>query len=80
MTRETAATKALRLLSEARVSILSVHRRRVFASVRGDEQSYDVTYTHGRWHCPCAARGPCSHLIAVRSVVDTARLGGGPDE
>jgi hypothetical protein len=70
MSRESARTKADRLLLEGRVSILDVDRDHVRALVRGEGHLYRATYAHGVWACTCAARSDqCSHLLALRRVV-----------
>lgn len=74
--RESAATKGRRLLAEGRVAVLLVHRGRVNAEVRGDS---GLTYRcrrdpHG-WSCTCPAkRDTCSHLVALRLILDLTRL------
>jgi uncharacterized Zn finger protein len=67
--RENAADKAHRYLVEGRVAVTSVAPGDVDAIVRGDGQFHTVTYRHGMWNCTCPARGACSHLLAIRSVV-----------
>lgn len=67
--RENARVKAKRLLVESRVMLRSVAPGRVNALVRGDSGCLrEVTYD-GHWFCPCPARGTCSHIMAVESVV-----------
>ena len=67
--RETAATKATRLLVEARVSVVRVDQRGAFALVKGDTSMHRVTFDGSAWSCDCAALGPCSHGIACARVV-----------
>jgi uncharacterized Zn finger protein len=75
--RESAATRARRLLIEGRVAILSVHRQRVFALVRGDSgTTHQVVFTRNHWSCTCPARTKCAHVGAVQLVVDLERLDG----
>jgi hypothetical protein len=75
--RETVALKAARLLLSGRVAVLLVHRGRVMAQVRGDS---GASYHCGRdprrgWWCHCPAKGDkCSHVAALKLVVDLARL------
>jgi hypothetical protein len=69
--RESAATKARRYITESRLTIQSVHGARVFAQCRGDGTTYTLGYAHGRWFCSCPARTvDCAHLRALRLVVD----------
>ena len=69
--RESAATKGRRYIVEGRLTISCIHRGRVWASCRGDGQTYDLGYTHARWFCSCPARTiDCAHLRALRLVVD----------
>lgn len=68
MPRETRDQKALRLLSEHRVRFLQADGRSAVADVRGDTGDYLLTYADGRWQCPCAAYGRCSHIIAAMIV------------
>lgn len=65
MTREDATTKAARYLSSGRVVIRYAGPGHVDATVRGDGVIWPVTYGRGGWHCPCPARGRCSHALAV---------------
>lgn len=70
MPRETARTKADRLLLEGRVVILEAGRYGVAARVRGEGHIYTARYGFGTWTCDCPARSTaCSHLIALRRVV-----------
>jgi uncharacterized Zn finger protein len=73
--RDNVETRGRRLLLEGRVAILLVHRRRVFASVRGDSgTSYQAGYIGNRWVCDCPARTRCAHLVALQLCVDLDRL------
>lgn len=74
--RETAATKAERLLTSGRVVIVRVEGRYVQAVVRGDTEGHHlVEHAGGRWTCDCtgAPYGRCSHRMAVMLV--TAPVG-----
>ncbi len=73
MTRENAAAKGRRYLTEGRLSVQQADRTRgVLAHVRGDsgltyrcEWSPDLS-----WLCNCPARtDQCAHLVALRLVV-----------
>jgi hypothetical protein len=58
-------------LGEGRLTVKSVHAGRVWATCRGDGETYDLGYAHGRWHCSCPARTiDCAHLIALRLVCE----------
>ena len=69
MAREDARTKSLRYLTDGRVAITTVTAGTVDAIVRGDGMFHAVAHRNGMWSCTCPARGTCSHLLAVRSVV-----------
>ena len=70
MTRETAVSKADRLLLEGRVVIVEVNRQGVVAKVRGEGRVHTTLYSAGAWTCTCEVRtDACSHLHAVRRVV-----------
>jgi uncharacterized Zn finger protein len=67
--RESAATKARRLLADGRVIVRSVNGSHVDAQVRGDSSGvYRVTHEPGSWHCDCPALGACSHIRAVMLI------------
>ncbi len=69
--RESAATKARRYITDGRLTIET--SARIDATCRGDGQVYELGYAHGRWHCNCPARTiDCAHLLALRLVVDRA--------
>ena len=69
MPRENAMTKARRLLSEGRVTIVHADEGGVAALVRGDTaMTYRVTHAGGEWRCDCPARTRCSHVQAVMLV------------
>ena len=71
MPKETAETKARRLLAEGRVRVLWSTDLAVTAHVRGDSGVYDVAWTRlpGRWSCTCACYGQsCSHVAAVKAI------------
>jgi uncharacterized Zn finger protein len=70
--REHRRAKAARLLIEGRLTVLSAHQGRVRATVRGDSATYRLGFDRGRWWCHCPARGRCSHLVALASVIDTS--------
>jgi hypothetical protein len=79
--REDARSKARRYLGEGRCVIEYADGLRVRARVRGDGAIYRVEYVAGSWSCSCLARGRCSHLLAVGSVVvvgTPANQTGGP--
>lgn len=73
MSRESAAAKAARYLSEARLTVLRVTDGEVDAVARGDGAVYELGYRRGEWFCPCPARGRCAHLLALGLVVAPSR-------
>jgi hypothetical protein len=78
MPRETARSKADRLLLEGRVVILEAGRYGVAARVRGEGRIHTCRYGFGAWSCTCEVRtDQCSHLIAVRRVVAVDLTGRG---
>jgi hypothetical protein len=73
-TRESATVKAARLLVQGRVRVSLVRAGRCWATVNGDTGTHAVGCSRGRWHCTCEAYGArCSHILAVRSIVDLER-------
>jgi len=69
--RESVPVKARRLLAEGRVTVISRIPGRIFANVKGTEQTYAVRWEprHG-WSCSCPAGArACSHRVAVALVV-----------
>lgn len=80
--REHPRAKAIRLLLEGRLTVLSVHGGRVRAKVRGDSGASHLCGfdPSGRgWWCRCQAGGSgrCSHVAALAHVIDTAQYEGG---
>jgi hypothetical protein len=71
MARESARTRAARLLAERRCMIVTVRPGTVVAYVRGDSgQLREVRWDPRRgWSCSCPAIGFCAHGHAVASVV-----------
>ena len=68
--RESAAVKAKRYLVEGRLVITQVDRHGITATCRGDGALHRCSWEPVRgWHCTCLARGRCSHLLALGSVV-----------
>jgi uncharacterized Zn finger protein len=69
--RETAATRARRLLIEGRVMLQRIDDHGLLASVRGDSGAVrSVAFHLGQWSCDCPARGErCAHVRAVQLVV-----------
>ncbi|MDP9335242.1 MAG: hypothetical protein M3Q30_18320 [Actinomycetota bacterium] len=77
--RENVRAKALRLLVEGRVRVLSLDQGRLRAVVRGDAAEYRVSFDRGNgWHCHCPSPR-CSHARAVAMVVDVSGWEGGTD-
>lgn len=70
MARETARSKADRLLLEGRVVIVEAGRYGVVAKVRGEGVIHVARFQFGTWSCTCPARtDQCSHLFALKRVV-----------
>lgn len=69
--RETVQDKAVRYISQARLTVTAVSGDHVEATCRGDGQVYDLGHDTGRgYHCSCEARTDrCAHLVALRLVV-----------
>ncbi|MBI3537978.1 MAG: hypothetical protein HY070_10520 [Chloroflexi bacterium] len=41
-------------------------------TVQGDNNSYAVSFDHGRWACAChyfQTHGPCSHTMAMERIL-----------
>jgi hypothetical protein len=75
--RETARSKADRILLEGRLVILEAGRYGVMARIRGEGVIHTARYQFGRWECTCQVRtDACSHLIALRRVVAVDLPGG----
>jgi uncharacterized Zn finger protein len=68
VTRENVDTKGRRYLCEGRIFLKEVSRGLVWARVRGSDEVYVVKGDRFGWSCSCAARGKCSHLVAVQLV------------
>jgi hypothetical protein len=67
--RESAASKAERLLLEGRLVITSARPRHVIARCRGEGAIHRLGFQSGLWTCSCPVRtDACSHLIALRRV------------
>lgn len=74
MSRESAALKARRYLTEGRLLVLRVDGPIIRAACRGDGQVYRLGHDprHG-WRCDCPARTrDCAHLLALRLVCAVA--------
>jgi hypothetical protein len=68
--RETARTKADRLLIEGRLIVEQVQPGHVQATCRGEGHLWHPAYVTGQWLCDCpVTTDQCSHLIALRRVV-----------
>jgi uncharacterized Zn finger protein len=71
LSRESAATKGRRYLTEGRLNIEHVGDGRIVASCRGDlGDVYRLGYDPAKqeWRCTCPARQRCSHLVALQLV------------
>jgi hypothetical protein len=71
MIHETVQAKAVRHLSEARLTVTRVDGDHVTAVCRGDGELHHLGHDLGRgWWCLCPARTDhCAHLVALRLVV-----------
>ena len=70
--RESAQTKAVRILGEGRLVLSHVDTDHVLARCRGDGTTHNLGWTkHAYWWCTCpVTTDRCSHLRALRLVVD----------
>jgi hypothetical protein len=70
VSRENAATRALRLLLEGRVIVRRVDDRGILARVRGDSGHVrTVVCEFDQWSCDCPAKGErCAHVMATQLV------------
>ena len=75
MARESAATKAVRYLSEGRLIVTEVSKRRVRAYCRGGGALYSVSWDARGWRCDCPALTECAHLKALKMVVAPVHVG-----
>lgn len=66
--RESKTTKARRLLSQGKLTVVEARPDRVHAFVVGDTGIRSVRYRNGIWSCDCPALRSCSHQIATRLV------------
>ncbi len=71
MSRESASEKAHRYLVEGRLIVreFDEYAGVVQADVRGDGAIYSTGRDKYGWWCSCAAKGRCSHLLAVGLIV-----------
>ncbi len=73
MPRETVAAKALRYLSEQRLTIERADPNGlVVATCRGETGRYTLGWdpVKREFRCGCLARGRCCHIEALRKVVE----------
>jgi uncharacterized Zn finger protein len=70
MTREGAREKGIRYLSEGRLIVQEIDRRKVRATCRGTGCTYDLGFdaASASWWCSCPARTRCAHLWALETV------------
>jgi uncharacterized Zn finger protein len=82
MTRETAAAKARRLLSEGALTVTRVVGDVVDAVCTGDSGVWQLGHDPARgWWCACPATpGRCSHVAALRLVTTVTARQGAPAE
>jgi hypothetical protein len=70
MSRENAAAKGRRYVSEGRLVIRQLDGQTVQADVRGGGAIYSCGHDDRGWYCDCAAlTDNCCHLHALRLVV-----------
>ena len=69
--KESVEKKAVRYLSERRLTVTHVDDFQVTASCRGVDGVYAIRWIPEflSWECSCQARGKCCHLEAVKMVV-----------
>lgn len=68
MSRESAAAKGARLLTEGRLIVEAAGPGFFAATVRGTADVHLVEYARGRWTCSCDARLTCSHKSAAALI------------
>jgi hypothetical protein len=68
--RENAAMKARRYVSEGRLIVRQLDEEggTAPADCRGDGAIYSLGFEARGWWCSCAAKGRCSHLLALGLV------------
>jgi len=71
MTTATLAEKAATVLTEGRLTVISVGADGARALCRGSagDTTYTLTYDLSGWSCSCPAMRQCSHIAAFRLVV-----------
>jgi uncharacterized Zn finger protein len=69
--RESAHEKGRRYLIEGRLTVERVDARGILARCHGSGSTYRLGWNAGSraWYCECAARGTCSHLVALQLCV-----------
>lgn len=71
--RESAQSKGVRYLGEARLTVDRVDHDLVHATCRGQGAVYDVGHDQRGWYCTCPARTTCAHLTALQLVTIARR-------
>jgi uncharacterized Zn finger protein len=67
--RENYRAKAIRYLSEGRLTVRRADPHAITATCRGDSaEIYRLGYADGDWYCNCPAIGRCSHMQALMLV------------
>lgn len=76
--RENVETKGRRYLIEGRLRIVSLGPGRIQAFCTGTEETHRLGWepSYG-WGCSCAAKGRCSHLVALQLVTQRSEVTGG---
>ena len=72
MTRESAAAKARRYLTEGRVCVVEVRPGYARAIVRGSGAMHEVIEDPSGRSCTCPTRGTCSHALALGLITAPA--------
>lgn len=77
MPREAAFDKSRRYLTEGRLTVRRVNKAEVVAWCRGTDRFHRCGWSaDSGWWCSCEAKGACSHLLALQSVVPIPPGGG----
>jgi hypothetical protein len=70
MARESAFDKGRRYLVEGRLTVRRVNKAEVTAWCKGTDRFHRLGWSSDTgWWCSCDAKGTCSHLLALQSVV-----------
>lgn len=75
MAGESVEAKALRLLAGGRLFVERVDEGGVRAVCRGDHGIHELSIDEEGSSCSCAARGRCSHLLALELATGRSSAG-----